>query len=152
MKADLGLEEKKLSSKSLNKGKGQEITGVSLPSEMQIKGWEFGQKKTLACARVKNSYYGIQGVCPRCGFDLWKGTIVTDAKEFGPDVPRVACPTCAVTYSLKTGKAGATLKQKGLSAFVNNLAKSATVADAAKDAQSFVITREDNGKVFCRET
>merc|ERR1712176_1474558 len=136
--------------KSLNQGRGQEITGVTLPAEGKVKGWEFGEKQRIACANVGGSFYAIQGDCPRCYFELYKGEIVTD-ESFG-DVPRLACPTCATTYSLTTGKHGAALKQEGWSGFVGGLAKTATVNDATKDAKAFIITRDnDTGRVFLKE-
>ena len=52
-------------SNSNNKGRGQEITGVTLPQAGEIKGWEFGERKTLACANVNERFFGIQGDCPR---------------------------------------------------------------------------------------
>lgn len=140
-----------MSVKSLNQGRGQEITGVTLPSEGKIKGWEFGEKQRIACANVDGKFYAVDGTCPRCAFDLFKGTIVTD-EAFGPDIPRVACPTCATTYSLRTGKHGPALKRTGLAGFVGGLAKTATIDDASKDAKAFIITREEEtGRVFCRE-
>ena len=75
---------------SLNKGKGQEITGVTLPAsgksdvlfclsatrtfsrshahlflvigirKGKIKGWEFGDKVTVACANVDGILYAIE--------------------------------------------------------------------------------------------
>jgi len=66
--------------------------------------------------------------------------------------PRVACPTCATTYSLKTGKFGPELKQTGLAGFVNTWAKTATVNNASRDVAAFAITAEEGtGQVFCRE-
>ena len=67
----------------------------------KIKGWEFGEKQRLACANVDGSFYVVQGECPRCAFDLFKGDIVTDpAFEDKPgDLPRIACPTCSTTFS-----------------------------------------------------
>ena len=64
----------------------------------------------------------------------------------------MACPTCSVTYSLKTGKFGPEYKATGLAGFVNSWAKTATVNNASQDVGAFIITRdEDTGKVFCRE-
>mmetsp|Transcript_34248 Transcript_34248/g.51687 ORF Transcript_34248/g.51687 Transcript_34248/m.51687 type:complete len:206 (-) Transcript_34248:303-920(-) len=140
------------STKSLNGGRGQEITGVTLPAEGSIKGWQFGNDQTIACAQINNNYYGIQGSCPRCAFDLYKGTIITDDVAFGKDVPRIACPTCATTFSLRTGKHGPPLKRTGLAGFVGSLAKQATISDASKDAKVFVITRDaETEQVFCRD-
>ena len=137
--------------KSLNQGRGQEITGVTLPAEGKIKGWEFGNNMRIAAAQVEGNFYAVQGECPRCAFDLWKGTLVTD-EAFGPDLPRVACPTCATTFSLKTGTHGPALKRTGLSGFVGKLAKTATVNDASRDAQAYIITRDsETGQVFCKE-
>eukprot|EP00568_Trieres_chinensis_P010560 CAMPEP_0183306904 /NCGR_PEP_ID=MMETSP0160_2-20130417/15289_1 /TAXON_ID=2839 ORGANISM="Odontella Sinensis, Strain Grunow 1884" /NCGR_SAMPLE_ID=MMETSP0160_2 /ASSEMBLY_ACC=CAM_ASM_000250 /LENGTH=178 /DNA_ID=CAMNT_0025470383 /DNA_START=129 /DNA_END=665 /DNA_ORIENTATION=- len=147
----LGDSAKEPSPKSLNQGRGQEITGVTLPADGKIKGWEFGNNQRMACANVDGKFYAVQGACPRCAFDLFRGTIVTD-EAFGPDVPRVACPTCATTFSLRTGTHGPPLKQKGLAAFVGNLAKTATIDDASKDAKAYIITRdEETGQVFCKE-
>ena len=135
---------------ALNQGKGQEITGVTLPAEGKIKGWEFGQNVRMACANVNGRFYAVQGTCPRCGFDLWKGDLIADDPGWD-DLPRVACPTCATTFSLTSGKHGPPLKRTGLQAFVGNLAKTATQTDSIKDAKAFQITRDEDGRVFCRE-
>lgn len=135
---------------SLNQGKGQEITGVSLPAEGMVKGWEFGQGQKFACSNVDGNFYAVQGLCPRCGFDLWKGDLITD--EAFEDLPRIACPTCATTFSMKNGFSGPALKRKGLAGFVSGLAKSATMTDAFENAKAFAITRDDEtGQVFMRE-
>ena len=64
----------------------------------------------------------------------------------------LACPTCATTYALSSGKAGPPLKRKGLAAFVGNLAKTATAQEAERNAKAFAITRDDEtGQVFLRE-
>ena len=116
----------------------------------QVKGWEFGENQRVACANVDGNFYAVQGTCPRCGFDLFKGDIVTS--EAFEDLPRIACPTCATTYGLKTGKHGAALKRTGLAGFVGGLAKTATVKDLQVDAKAFMITREkETGRVFMRE-
>eukprot|EP00549_Striatella_unipunctata_P016735 CAMPEP_0118692368 /NCGR_PEP_ID=MMETSP0800-20121206/11238_1 /TAXON_ID=210618 ORGANISM="Striatella unipunctata, Strain CCMP2910" /NCGR_SAMPLE_ID=MMETSP0800 /ASSEMBLY_ACC=CAM_ASM_000638 /LENGTH=185 /DNA_ID=CAMNT_0006590333 /DNA_START=49 /DNA_END=606 /DNA_ORIENTATION=- len=130
----------------INKGLGQEIVGVSLPEEGKIKGWEFGNNVRMASAQINGNYYAVQGDCPRCGFDLYRGTLVTDQ-----DPPALACPTCAVTYSLTTGAHGPPLEKKGLTGWVNALAKTATLAEAAKNAKAFIITKAENGKVYCRQ-
>lgn len=110
----------------------------------------------MACCNVNGRYFAIQGECPRCAFDLWKGDLIADddAAWEDLDLPRVSCPTCSTTYSMRTGKYGPPLKRKGLQAFVSGLAKSATVNDAAKDAKAFVITvdsdEEGDTRVYCR--
>jgi nitrite reductase/ring-hydroxylating ferredoxin subunit len=135
---------------AMNQGKGQEITGVSLPAPGKIKGWEFGESVKMACANVDGNLYAVQGNCPRCGFDLWKGDLITD--EAFEDLPRVACPTCSTTFGLRSGLKGPPLKRKGLQGIVGGLAKTATKDDSHKDAQAFLITRgEDDGRVYCRE-
>mmetsp|Transcript_2107 Transcript_2107/g.4548 ORF Transcript_2107/g.4548 Transcript_2107/m.4548 type:complete len:231 (-) Transcript_2107:338-1030(-) len=137
--------------KALNGGKGQEITGVTLPEPGKIRGWAFGEDRTVACANINGRFYAVDGRCPRCGFDLYKGKLLVDEDVWGPD-PRVACPTCATTYSLKTGKFGPELKQTGLAGFVNTWAKTATVNNASRDVAAFAITAEEGtGQVFCRE-
>jgi nitrite reductase/ring-hydroxylating ferredoxin subunit len=135
---------------SLNRGKGQEITGVTLPSEGSIRGWEFGQGVRMACANVNGNFYAIQGQCPRCGFDLYKGDLIVNDAAF-QDLPRLACPTCSTTYGLKSGKVGPPLTRKGLAGFVGNLAKTATVSDSNKNAKAFMITRDEDGRVYCRD-
>lgn len=135
---------------SINKGKGQEITGVTLPADGTIKGWEFGDKVTMACANVGGRFFALQGDCPRCAFDLYKGDLIVDDPGW-EDLPRVACPTCSTTYSLVSGKFGPPLKRTGLAGFVGNLAKTATQGDKPKDAKAFLITRDEDGKVYCRE-
>lgn len=105
----------------------------------------------MACARVRGRYYAVEGTCPRCAFDLYKGTLLADEDVWGPD-PRVACPTCSVTYSLRTGEFGPEYKAKGLAGFVNTWAKTATIGNESKPAPAFVVsTDEDDGRVYCRE-
>jgi len=127
--------------RSLNQGKGQEITGVTLPADGKLKGWEFGQGVRMVCANVGGRLYALQGDCPRCAFDLWKGDLLVDDPGF-EDLPRVACPTCSTTYSLRSGSKGPPLKRTGLQAFVGNLAKTATASESYKDAKAFLITRD----------
>jgi nitrite reductase/ring-hydroxylating ferredoxin subunit len=135
---------------SMNQGKGQEITGVTLPAEGTMKGWEFGEKVTMACSNVGGRFYAVQGDCPRCAFDLWKGDLIADDPAWD-ELPRVACPTCATTFSMVTGRYGPPLKRRGLAGFVGGLAKTATDGDMPKDAISFVITQEEDGRVYCRQ-
>ena len=81
---------------------------------------------------------------------MWKGDLIVNDPGFEKD--SLACPTCATTYALATGKAGPTLKRKGLAALVGNLAKAATAGEAERDAKAFQVTRdEDTGQVFLRE-
>lgn len=137
--------------KGINGGRGQEITGVTLPEKGTLRGWAFGDARTVCAANVDGRLFAVDGACPRCAFDLFRGKLLTDADVWGPE-PRVACKTCSVTYSLATGQAGPEYKSKGLVGFVNTWAKTATVSSAAKDATAFVITSdEDTGRVFCRE-
>ncbi|KAG7350271.1 hypothetical protein IV203_009631 [Nitzschia inconspicua] len=138
------------SSKQRSKGKPvrQEITGVTLPADGMLKGWEFGDKRTMTCANVGGTFYAVSGQCPRCAFDLWKGEIVTDPAF--DDLPRVACPTCATTFGLRTGKYGPPIKRTGLAGFVNGLAKTATTGDKPKDAEAYEITVGEEGRVYCR--
>jgi nitrite reductase/ring-hydroxylating ferredoxin subunit len=132
-----------------SKAKGQEITGVTLPAPGFVKGWEF-QNVRMACANVDGTYYALQGECPRCAFDLWKGDLLTNDPAWS-DLPRLACPTCSTTYSLRSGRPGPPLKRNGLQGFVTALAKTATTTDAEKNAKAFLITRDAEGRVFCRE-
>mmetsp|Transcript_33929 Transcript_33929/g.50312 ORF Transcript_33929/g.50312 Transcript_33929/m.50312 type:complete len:199 (-) Transcript_33929:58-654(-) len=133
-------------------GKGQKITGVTLPEEGKIKGWEFGGGLKMACTNVDGSYYAVQGECPRCAFDLWKGDLLVDEEVWEGDVPRVACPTCSTTYSFRTGYYGPPLKRSGLSGFVSNLAKTATQTEEYRDARAYRITQDDDGQeVYCSE-
>jgi nitrite reductase/ring-hydroxylating ferredoxin subunit len=116
----------------------------------KIKGWEFGDGVRVACCNVNGRYFAIQGQCPRCAFDLWKGDLIVNDSAWD-DLPRVACPTCATTFSMRSGKHGPPIKRAGLQAFVSGLAKSATVNEASKDAKAFMITVDDqDGKVYCR--
>jgi nitrite reductase/ring-hydroxylating ferredoxin subunit len=154
-KGDLGrsLDPNSKQSMGASKNKGQEITGVTLPAVNGIRGWEFGEGVQMVCANVGGKYLAIQGNCPRCAFDLWRGDLIVDDPGFkAKDLPIIACPTCATTYSMATGKHGPPLKRTGLQAFTTGLAKSATNTDAYKDAKAFRITRdEDSGQVFCKE-
>jgi nitrite reductase/ring-hydroxylating ferredoxin subunit len=127
----------------------QEITGVTLPAEGTMKGWEFGNQTTIACANVEGKFYAVSGECPRCAFDLWKGEIVTDPAF--EDLPRVACPTCATTFGLRNGKYGPPIQRTGLAGFVTGLAKAATAGDKPKDAEAYEITLDDDGRVYCRK-
>jgi nitrite reductase/ring-hydroxylating ferredoxin subunit len=104
----------------------------------------------MACTNVDGNFYALQGTCPRCGFDLFKGTMIVDDPGWD-SLPRVACPTCSTTYGWRDGKHGPPLKQKGLSAFVGSLAKTATTMDAYKNAKAYRITRDQDGRVFCKE-
>ena len=135
---------------ALNQGKGQEITGVTLPADRMIKGWEFGDKVTIACANVDGQLYAVDGICPRCGFDLWKGDLIVDDPAW-EERPRIACPTCATTYSMTTGRYGPQLKRTGLAGFVSGLAKTATNGDKPMNVKSFQITQDEEGRVYCRE-
>jgi len=137
---------------SLNNGRGQEITGVTLPSPGTIKGWEFGDKKVMACANVDGQFYAVQGDCPRCGFDLWRGDLISDDPAF-EDLPRVACPTCSVTFSMRSGLYGPSIKRTGLAGFVSGLAKTATANQASqRNCDAFLISVDsDTERVYCRK-
>eukprot|EP00547_Thalassionema_nitzschioides_P000124 CAMPEP_0194212340 /NCGR_PEP_ID=MMETSP0156-20130528/12117_1 /TAXON_ID=33649 /ORGANISM="Thalassionema nitzschioides, Strain L26-B" /LENGTH=168 /DNA_ID=CAMNT_0038940139 /DNA_START=116 /DNA_END=622 /DNA_ORIENTATION=+ len=147
---DKGSDRKLKGANALNNGRGQEITGVSLPPEGAIKGWEFGGGVRMACANVEGRLFALQGDCPRCAFDLWKGDLIYDDPGWD-DLPRVACPTCSTTYGFRDGKHGPPLKRDGFAGFVGGLTKTATQGDAYKDAKAFRISRDDDGRVFCRE-
>ena len=90
------------------------------------------------------------GQCPRCGFDLYRGDLIANDPGW-KDLPRVACPTCATTYSLSSGKYGPPLKKTGLAGFVSGLAKQATNGGQPLDADAFQITVDDDGRVYCRK-
>lgn len=141
---------KRTPTNTLNNGLGQEITGVTLPADGTIKGWEFGEGVRMVCANVNDKFYALQGDCPRCSFDLWKGDLIADDPGW-EDLPRVACPTCATTFSLKTGVRGPPIKRSGLAGWVGGFAKTATQEDEYKDAKAFAITREPDGRVYLRE-
>jgi nitrite reductase/ring-hydroxylating ferredoxin subunit len=143
------VSKKRRSASSTNQGKGQEITGVTLPANGAIKGWEFGEGKRMACANVDGKLYAVQGDCPRCGFDLWKGDLIFDDPGW-EDLPRVACPTCATTFSFNSGEPGPPIKRSGLSAFVGKLANTATATEKFKNAEAFQITLDEDGRVYCR--
>jgi nitrite reductase/ring-hydroxylating ferredoxin subunit len=115
-----------------------------------LKGWEFANGTRLVCSYIDGYYFALQGECPRCAFDLWKGDlIITD--DAWEDLPRVACPTCSTTYSMRTGMYGPPLKRTGLQAFVSGLAKSATSQQVNRNAKSYKIIVDCDGKIFCRE-
>lgn len=138
--------------RSVNQGRGQEILGVTLPAEGSLKGWEFGDGVRMVATKVGGRYYALQGECPRCGFDLWRGTLLVKDQPGFDDMPRVACPTCSTTYSFRNGKVGPTLKRGGIAGFVGNLAKTATATEAGKNAKAYIITRdESDGRAYCRE-
>ena len=115
-----------------------------------IKGWEFGNNFRLVCANVNNRFYALEGQCPRCAFDLWKGDLIVNDPGFD-DLPRIACPTCSTTYAMTTGKKGPPLKRTGLAGFVGKLAKTATIDGSSKNAIAYIITRDEDGRVYCRE-
>jgi len=104
----------------------------------------------MVCANVNDRLYALEGPCPRCSFDLWKGDLIIDDPGFD-DLPRIACPTCATTYAMTTGKKGPALKRTGLAGFVGSLAKTATVDASSNDAKAYIITRDEDGRVYCRE-
>jgi hypothetical protein len=138
-----------------NRNSDQELTGVTLPAPGKLKGWEFGQGVSMACANVNSQFFAVQGDCPRCGFDLFKGDLLLadneDTAACFDDLPRVACPTCATTYGLLSGKAGPPFRRTGLAGFVANLAKSATTDNSMKGAKVYTITRKEDGRLYCRE-
>ncbi|CAJ1910140.1 unnamed protein product [Cylindrotheca closterium] len=145
-----GVSKKKGNSiNAVNQGRGQEITGVTLPAEGGLKGWEFGEGKQMACANVDGNFYAVQGDCPRCGFDLWRGEVIANDPGW-EELPRVACPTCATTYSLSSGKRGPPIKRTGLAGFVGKLAKTATATEQTRDAEAFQISLDEEGRVYCR--
>lgn len=123
---------------------------VTLPSPGNIKGWEFGNNLRMVSANVNGKYFALEGQCPRCAFDLWKGDLISDDPAF-EDLPRIACPTCSTTFSLVNGKPGPPLKRSGLQKFVGSLTTTATVDAASKNAKAYIITRDDDGRVYCRE-
>ena len=86
----------------------------------------------------------------RCAFDLYKGDLIVDDPGWD-DLPRIACPTCATTYNLINGKHGPPLKRTGLAGFVGGLTKQATADASSNDATAYVITRDEDGRVYCRE-
>lgn len=136
---------------SINGGRGQEITGVSLPAEGKFKGWAFGDDKTIACANVGGKFFAVEGTCPRCAFDLFKGKLLVDNDVWGED-PVVSCPTCAITYNLRDGTHGPELKREGLAGFVGYWTKTATANQALRNVPAYIITRDmGTGQVFCKE-
>lgn len=126
------------------------ITNNNFSTQGALKGWELADDSRLVCCFVDGYYFALQGECPRCAFDLWKGDLIVsdDAWE---DLPRVACPTCSTTYSMRTGMYGPPLKRTGLQAFVSGLAKSATSQEANKNAKPYKIIADNNGRIFCQE-
>ena len=137
---------------SFNQGKGQEITGVTLPAPGAIKGWEFGEKQTMVCANVGGKFFALQGNCPRCAFDLYRGDLIANDPAFEDlPLPGIACPTCSTTYSMVSGRHGPPIKRTGLAGFVGGLAKTATASDSGKDAEAFQITLDESGRVYCRK-
>lgn len=104
----------------------------------------------MVCCNVNGRYYALQGECPRCGFDLFRGDLISKDDAWD-DLPRVACPTCATTYSMKTGTYGPPLKRTGLQGFVTGLAKQSTSTAANKNAKAYIITVDDtDGTIYCR--
>ena len=104
----------------------------------------------MVCANVEGKLYALEGQCPRCGFDLYRGDLISNDPAWD-DLPRIACPTCSTTYGMRSGRKGPPMKRKGLAGFVGNLAKTATVDASSSDAKAYIITRDDDGRVYCRE-
>ena len=102
------------SSKSLNRGRGQEITGVTLPAEGRLKGWEFGQGVRMACANVNGQFFALQVrtyVGPHvvffCVFRVDMTTFKSDRVEDIPFLPkpinrRENVPVVALIYGKAT--------------------------------------------------
>lgn len=115
----------------------------------ELKGWELADGSRLVCCLVDGDYFALQGECPRCAFDLWKGDLIA-SDDAWDDLPRVACPTCSTTFSMSSGMYGPPLKRSGLQAFVTGLAKSATSQEASKSAKAYKINVDKDGRIFCR--
>jgi len=73
--------------RSLNQGKGQEITGVTLPAPGNMKGWEFGEGFRMVCANVDEKLYALEGQCPRCVRAKVENTVLL----LLPFFPNVSC-------------------------------------------------------------
>lgn len=114
-----------------------------------LKGWELADGSRLVCCCVDGNFLALQGDCPRCAFDLWRGDLIVNDKAW-EDLPRVACPTCATTYSMRTGTYGPPIKRTGLQAFVSGLAKSATSQEGNKNAKAYKIIVDNDGRIFCQ--
>ncbi|GMH94746.1 hypothetical protein TrST_g3360 [Triparma strigata] len=127
--------------KSANKGRGLEVTGVTLPTaDSPITGWIVGTDTKVAVANINDVYYGLQGACPRCGFDLFRGTATTSPN------PKISCPTCRTSYNAASGQPDGELKGD----FTSNLARLATTDKSKNAAKAFSITVKD-GRVFVRD-
>lgn len=60
LKRNLDDDDKATEAKAANGGKGQEITGVTMPADGKVRGWEFGENVRMACANVDGKFYALE--------------------------------------------------------------------------------------------
>ncbi|GMI47131.1 hypothetical protein TrCOL_g5307 [Triparma columacea] len=130
-----------------NGGRGVEVTGVTLPNEDKpLKGWQItvpnSSADTLTVVYANRSYFGLSAACPRCAFDLYRGTLNSSC-----DPATVTCPTCATPYNVLNGQPLDAVKKGGIA----GLARTATQGNAGAKAEVYAITVDKQGKVFLRE-
>jgi len=134
---------------ALNKGLGLKISGVTLPTkETQIVGWILPTEPEQCIAafyRGAGRYTGLQANCPRCGFNLYQGTLVTPFAAVGDFEPAISCPTCKTNYLLSNGN----LAGKSKTNWVANLARSTTADKSQATAESWSIV-VDEGEVYAK--
>jgi nitrite reductase/ring-hydroxylating ferredoxin subunit len=87
-------------------------------------------------------YFGISASCPRCSFDLYRGTLNPSC-----DPALVTCPTCKTPYNVLNGRPMEPEKMGG----VAGLARTATMGKAGAKADVYAITVDKEGKVYLRE-
>jgi nitrite reductase/ring-hydroxylating ferredoxin subunit len=141
----------------INSGFWTRVSGVSLPPEGAKKAWELeldGNKVTVAAFRIDSTLYALGNECPRCAFDLWRGTLIRGQPGSGSSrgqkgEPKISCPLCGTTYDLATGQAGEPMKRSGISGWVGGLTLGATSeADAKKGATVVPLKVEKRDEVF----
>ena len=118
------------------------VTNVSLPTTPNtIKGWDLGTMK-VAVANVEGAYHSVTGICPRCSFEVYKGTLILTAEE-----PMVACSLCQTRYNLINGKnCGIYKPPNKFTNWVGDLTRTATndkSSSVGVDAFSIVV-EDDN--------
>ncbi|CAM9101268.1 unnamed protein product [Phaeothamnion confervicola] len=128
--------------------------GISLPAnDGDLKAWELdlsggpgGKKEPVKIAAIRHagSYHAMDAMCSKCGWELWRGEVVTTGGDSAADVESaaaaaasVACPLCGTTYGLMDGRVGAPVKRAGLAGWVGGLARQATVQEAATPARIY---------------
>ncbi|GMI22025.1 hypothetical protein TeGR_g8490 [Tetraparma gracilis] len=131
-------------------GPGLKVSGVTLPTAAKpLAGWLLPaapfatpptptRKIAVALPPGSSSFFGLSASCPRCGFDLYKGELLSST---------LGCPTCKTRFSLADGEP----QGEGPGDFVSRLARTATMDRASKRAEVYAVTVDESGDVFVKE-